>query len=177
MFELGPQDCGSVGVLQNVPIGERTIRVYLPAEYARSEERYPLLLVLSGGREGEPGALTLGKMDHSLDNLIGTSVAPLVVAFVPVLWPEHNPEAAGFARALAEELVPLLEKSYRTVGRTEARGIMGFLDTSFTAAYAVPVFILADFGPCLLFPLFLDLFELLHGHAFFFKTHLGTIAV
>ncbi len=117
---------------------ERQLRVYLPPGYDSSQERYPLLLVAAGGgRESDPDALALGEMDRSLDYLIGKSVAPLVVAFVPILWPEHNPGSPQFAKALAEELIPRLEQSYRTAARPQARGILGVHDCSFAALYAV----------------------------------------
>ncbi|MCP4662369.1 MAG: PQQ-binding-like beta-propeller repeat protein, partial [bacterium] len=90
---------------------ERQVRVYLPPGYDTSQERYPLLLVAAGGGRGEndPAPLALGRMDHSLDHLIGESVAPLVVAFVTLIWPDHNPGSPQFAKALAEELIPLLD--------------------------------------------------------------------
>ena len=118
---------------------ERQVRVYLPPGYDTSQERYPLLLVAAGGGRGEsdPDALALGEMDHSLDYLIGKSVAPLVVAFVPILWPDHNPGSPQFAKALAEELIPRIDETYRTAARPEARGIMGVHDCSFAALYAV----------------------------------------
>ncbi len=64
---------------------EREIKVYLPPGYDDGGERYPLLIVNNGLR-----ALEFGKMDHSLDNLIGRTVAPLIVALVPPvdLWRE-----------------------------------------------------------------------------------------
>ncbi|MCP4664682.1 MAG: hypothetical protein GY856_55575, partial [bacterium] len=74
---------------------------------------------------------------HSLDHLIGESVAPLVVAFVTLIWPDHNPGSPQFAKALAEELIPLLDHTYRTAARPQARGILGVHDCSFATTYAV----------------------------------------
>jgi outer membrane protein assembly factor BamB/enterochelin esterase-like enzyme len=111
----------------------REVQVYVPPGYDEDEERHGLLVVHPGDR-----ALTHGLMDRTLDNLIGKTVAPLVVAFVPqVQFGEGNSEIAEYSTALAEELVPLLEESYRTIGRPEARGVMGAGDGAVISLYAV----------------------------------------
>ncbi|MFQ5789874.1 MAG: PQQ-binding-like beta-propeller repeat protein [Acidobacteriota bacterium] len=125
---------------------EREVKVYLPPGYAEGEERYPLLIVNNGDR-----ALEYGKMDHSLDNLIGKSVAPIIVAFVglPIgreSWqesggPESLQEYGGpltgrNAQMLAEELVPHLDDKYRTISRPDARAIMGNGSGGLAALYA-----------------------------------------
>ncbi|MFQ5927930.1 MAG: alpha/beta hydrolase-fold protein, partial [Terriglobia bacterium] len=105
---------------------EREVKVYLPRGYSEGEERYPLLVVNDGVM-----ALVTGKMDHSLDNLIGKSVASVIVAFVDalpysIMWKEQGgPLTAKYAQMLAEELVPHLGAKYRTSPRPEARAIMG----------------------------------------------------
>ena len=75
---------------------EREVQVYLPPGYEEGEARYPLLLVNDGDN-----ALSQGEMDKSLDNLTGESIAPAIVAFVPVVsWRELNgSETADYARA------------------------------------------------------------------------------
>jgi enterochelin esterase-like enzyme len=111
----------------------REVQVYLPPGYDEDEARYGLLVVHTGDQ-----ALTHGLMDRTLDNLIGNTVAPVVVAFVPrVQFGEGNSEIAEYSTALAEELVPLLEASYRTIGRPEARGVMGAGDGAVISIYAV----------------------------------------
>jgi outer membrane protein assembly factor BamB len=100
---------------------EREVQVYLPPGYDDGDERYPLLIDLRGA-----DALEHGKMDHTLDNVIGESVAPLIVAFVPrEEYSEFGSEMAKFQQALAEELMPLLDGGYRTVTRPDARGLLG----------------------------------------------------
>jgi enterochelin esterase-like enzyme/outer membrane protein assembly factor BamB len=110
----------------------REVQVYLPPGYDEAKARYGLLVVHTGDQ-----ALTHGLMDRTLDNLIGKTVAPLVVAFVPqVQFEEGNSGIAEYSRALAEELIPLLEESYRTIGRPEARGVMGAGDGAVISLYA-----------------------------------------
>ena len=104
---------------------EREVAVYLPSAYDQGNERYPLLIVNNG-----IGALRFGKMDHTLDNLMESSIAPVIVAFVEQLsWPimvqEYGVLTGDYARMLAEELVPHLEAKYRTQQGPQATAIMG----------------------------------------------------
>ncbi|MCG8462956.1 MAG: hypothetical protein MI919_42265, partial [Holophagales bacterium] len=110
--------------------------VYLPPGYGEGESRYPLLLVNDGGEQ----ALSIGEMDRSLDNLIGKTVEPVIVAFVPASWRElGGSKAAEFTRAQAEELIPLLDETFRTDPRRESRAVLGqdpYGGASFAAIYA-----------------------------------------
>ena len=116
---------------------EREVQVYLPPGYAeggpRSLERYPLLVVNHGDQ-----ALSMGAMDRSLDNLIGKTVAPVIVAFVPRAdWPEYGgSETVEYIRAQVEELIPMLDGIFRTDPRPKARAIMGPGSAGFVAVFA-----------------------------------------
>ena len=85
-------------------------------------DRYPLLVVIDGEQ-----ARSNGEMDKSLDNLIGKTVAPMIVAFVPAVdWREFGgSKTVEFTRAQVEELIPLLDKTFRTDARRESRAVMG----------------------------------------------------
>ena len=111
---------------------EREIAVYLPPGYDEGSRRYPLLIVNSGDR-----ALRFGKMDVILDNLIGTQVEPLIVAFLPRRSSrEHGgAQALEYTRLIVEEVLPHLESTYRTEARASSRGIMGTGDGALAAAY------------------------------------------
>ncbi|MCP4663697.1 MAG: PQQ-binding-like beta-propeller repeat protein [bacterium] len=112
---------------------EREVQVYLPPGYDESADRYPLLLVQNGDE-----ALKSGLMDRTLDNLIGKSVAPLVVAFMPQgHFTELGSRAPEYAQAIAEELIPLLDSDYRTVARPEARAVVGTSFTGWMSFYLV----------------------------------------
>ncbi len=112
---------------------EREVQVYLPAGYGEGEARYPLLVVNHGDQ-----ALELGRMANTLDNLIGRSVAPVVAAFVPrASWPEFaGSQTAEYAKALAEELVPKLEQTFRTRPERAARAVMGPGSAGFASIFA-----------------------------------------
>ena len=102
---------------------EREVQIYLPPGYGEGDGRYPLLVVNDGDQ-----ALSLGEMDKSLDNLIGKTVAPVIVAFVPTrpIWRElGGSRTAEYTRAQVEELIPLLDTTFRTDARRESRAVMG----------------------------------------------------
>ena len=100
---------------------ERPITVYLPNEY-KPKKRYPLLICHDGSDYRK-----YASMIHVLDNLIHRKeVSPLIVAFTDGVHrnPEYaaNPKQAQF---LVEELLPALERKYRTASGPENRGLMG----------------------------------------------------
>ena len=118
---------GKRGSLETLPwkselLGnERELQIYLPPGYGEGTDRYPLLLVNDAAQ-----AISSGEMDKSLDNLIGETVAPIIVAFVPPLGGELGGlKTADYTRAQAEELIPLLDKTFRTDARRESRAVTG----------------------------------------------------
>jgi enterochelin esterase-like enzyme/outer membrane protein assembly factor BamB len=114
---------------------ERRIQLYLPADYAAaSDRRYPLLVVLHGNL-----ALEAGHLDVALDNLIaGGRVAPMIAVFVPpASYTEYvPPELDALVRMLAEELLPHLDRHYRTVDDPASRAVLGILDGGVAGLYA-----------------------------------------
>ena len=114
---------------------EREVQVYLPPGYGEGNGRYPLLVVNNGDE-----AVSIGEMDKSLDNLIGKRIAPVIVAFVSNAgWRElGGSKTAEYTRAQVEELIPLLDKTFRTDARRESRAVMGqdpYDGPSFAAMY------------------------------------------
>ncbi len=110
----------------------RQIQVWRPHGYGSdAEARYPLLIVNHGDN-----LLRGGLMRNTLDNLVGKSVAPVVVAFVPrVEGPEYGgPKVDDYVRFLTEELVPHIDRHYLT--DTANRAIMGPGSAGLTAVYA-----------------------------------------
>ncbi|MEM1205206.1 MAG: PQQ-binding-like beta-propeller repeat protein, partial [Acidobacteriota bacterium] len=88
--------------------GKVDVRVYVPAGYDGSgDTRYPVVFFHDATAE------TRGAVANSLDNLIGTSVEPVIAAFV-------NIQARGpnYGQVFAGEVVPFVDSTYRT--RTEA---------------------------------------------------------
>ncbi|MEM1179680.1 MAG: PQQ-binding-like beta-propeller repeat protein [Acidobacteriota bacterium] len=114
-------------VLEN----EREIKVYLPAGYEGGDDRYPLVMVNYGDE-----ALEQGRWAHSLDNLIGESVAPLIAVFIPrVNFNEYGPAVEQFTDAIASELLPTVDKRYRILSGPENRAMTGIASGAFASSY------------------------------------------
>ncbi len=104
---------------------ERRIDFYLPPGYDENpDQRYPVIYVHRGER-----ALSFGKMQTSLDNLIGKGVQPLIGVFI-----YHAPEAGNeyqgdgkdaYCKMVIEELIPYVDENFRTIAKPEARASLG----------------------------------------------------
>ncbi len=117
----------SSGILEN----ERAIKIYLPPGYDASEERYPLVVVHYGDQ-----ALDQGQWVNSLDNLIGSSVAPLIAVFLPrVDFDEYGPRLAQFTDAMAQELIPYVDAHYRTLPGAANRAMTGIASGGFASVF------------------------------------------
>ncbi len=110
----------------------REIKVWRPAGYGQDAvARYPVLVVNHGDN-----LLRGGLMRNTLDNLVGDLVAPLIAVFVPRLDPAEygGPNAGAYTRFLIDELLPHVDRHYRTDG--ERRAIMGPGSAGVAAVYA-----------------------------------------
>ena len=101
----------------------RQISVYLPPGYERSEERYPVVYVQDGDV-----SLSDGRFDRIVDNLLADrAITPLILCFVP---PDNRAveywiSEKEYAAFLTEELVPAIDKRYRTLAAPEHRAVAG----------------------------------------------------
>jgi outer membrane protein assembly factor BamB/enterochelin esterase-like enzyme len=92
------------------------LAVYLPAGYDAGERRYPVAFVHDG-----PGARQDGDWPTALDNLIGQRIEPLIAVFIgpaPALGPEYT-------QMFATELVPFIDREYRTAAAADRRANVG----------------------------------------------------
>lgn len=116
----------------------RRALVYTPAGYDDGQERYPALYLQHGGGEDERGWTTQGRMQFIMDNAIAASRArPMLVVMdcgqvltrrpgpgVPDLAAmEEN--AQLFGRVMIDDLIPMIDRVYRTVANREHRAMAG----------------------------------------------------
>jgi enterochelin esterase-like enzyme/outer membrane protein assembly factor BamB len=109
----------------------REIKVWRPAGYeADPEHRFPLLVVNHGDN-----LLRGGLFRNTLDNLVGASVEPIVVVFVPRAQPAEYGGAGvdGYASFLVDELIPHLERHYRL--DPTRRALLGPASSGVTSLY------------------------------------------
>jgi len=140
-----PDPAGDFYEIRDVPHGEvrerwyfasttgqwRRAYVYVPAEYdANPDKRYPVLYLQHGAGEDERGWAKQGRMNFIMDNLIAEGRAPpmLVVmeqgyAMVPA--ESGNGTVNAFPRLVIDDLIPMIDATYRTLPDREHRAMAG----------------------------------------------------
>jgi enterochelin esterase-like enzyme len=102
------------------------VNVYLPPKYDTSQGKYPVVYIHDGS-----AAQTQGQFATSLDYLIGRSVRPTIVVFIPrLLKTGSSSQYIGnqrdkYLETFVNDLIPAAEQKYRTVSTSEMRANMG----------------------------------------------------
>ena len=125
--------------------GIRRMHVYTPPGYETSRERYPVFYLLHGAGDVDDSWSSIGRAGFILDNLIAAGKAkPMIVVMpaghvngagaavggqVPAAAEQGMPGiGAGpdpFARDFLTDLLPYVEKNYRTLTDRQSRAIAG----------------------------------------------------
>ncbi len=110
----------------------RRLRVYTPPGYEQKKDtRYPVLYLLHGSGDNEATWTELGRAHLILDNLIAQGKARPMLIVMPdghALPPgSENRGRAGeaFEKDLLNEVIPLVERTYRVQADAEHRAIAG----------------------------------------------------
>lgn len=121
----------------------RRLTAYTPYGYETSKKtRYPVLYLLHGAGGDEEAWSSMGRTAQILDNLIEKGLAEPMIVVMPNGNPNQqaaqtfglptteldwrNPENRNlYVRSLVEEIVPFIEKNYRTVAKKSHRAIAG----------------------------------------------------
>ncbi|MBI3413957.1 MAG: esterase [Verrucomicrobia bacterium] len=109
----------------------RAYYVYTPPGYDRSRStRYPVLYLLHGNNDTAAGWTDAGKANFILDNLLaGKKAVPMIIVMpwghaIPYGRTNSN-NTVVFERYLMEEVIPQVEKKYRTARGRDNRAIVG----------------------------------------------------
>ena len=125
----------------------RRVYVYTPPGYRTGNGRYPVLYLLHGGGGDEDAWTTMGRAPQIFDNLIAQGKAkPMIVVMTngnanqiaaqgvttPTSPGQGGPAAAGgpvvslaFPKSLIADVIPYIDKTYRTIADRESRAIAG----------------------------------------------------
>jgi enterochelin esterase-like enzyme len=120
----------------------RRTHVYTPPDYDKSGgKRYPVLYLQHGSGENETSWAKQGRVSFILDNLISAkSATPMIIVMengMVASKPGEAPaEAAGggrggargnsaFEEVVTEDLIPMIDATYRTMANREQRAIAG----------------------------------------------------
>lgn len=123
---------------------ERRMYVYTPPGYEDGNEKYPVFYLLHGAGGDEDAWTTLGRTPYIMDNLIAAGKAkPMIVVMTngnawsaaapgeePAREDENSPDfsrmmRSGFEKSLVEDVIPYVEKHYRTLTDKDNRAIAG----------------------------------------------------
>ena len=115
--------------------------VYLPPNYMRDvQKKYPVFYLISGTTDTEEVYYKVGRVNYILDNLLAEKVAKEMIVVLPYGNPSKllpvMPTDQGmpqtrfggdvFSKDLINDLMPYIEKNYRTVNDSDHRAIGGF---------------------------------------------------
>lgn len=115
--------------------------VYLPPSYMTSyDKKFPVFYLISGTTDTEEVYYKVGRVNYILDNLIAEKAAKEMIVVMPYGNPAKllvgPPQGDGapqtrfgndyFSNDLINDLMPYVEKNYRTVNNRDNRAIGGF---------------------------------------------------
>ena len=114
--------------LANSSFAERgKFRVYLPPCYdTERTRRYPVLYLLHGASEDDEYWLLLGLADAADATIASRAIEPMIIV-MPDGGPSFSPAADGtsFDSYLVDDLVPQVDRRWRTTARRSGRAIGG----------------------------------------------------
>jgi len=116
----------------------RMVYVYTPPGYETSSTRYPTLYLMHGAGGNESSWVTGGRANLILDNLIAQGKArPMIVVMPygragqsttigpPAAASPADPNAPVFPNDVVEDVVPFVDKTFRTASGADNRAIAG----------------------------------------------------
>jgi len=131
----GPHGAVTHHFYHSAAIGDdRDFYVYTPPNYdSRRKDPYPVLFLLHGLGDDAAAWLNVGAANVILDNLINQAKAkPMIMVNTLGYGTPDGPRGAmgpqmipAFAKALLEEVLPQVEKSYHAAGDRNHRAIAG----------------------------------------------------
>jgi enterochelin esterase-like enzyme len=149
-----------VHTLQNVPhgtvsyryynspeLGTRPVVIYTPAGYETNPNaKYPVLYLLHGTTDNEETWTKVGRANIILDNLIAQSKAKPMIIVMPYgrAFPTISKSSGSlrnwdnlqeFKKDFFGNLMPFVEKNYRTINNKDNRAIAGFSGGGGTTMY------------------------------------------
>lgn len=120
--------------------GTNNAIVYLPPNYMMNrEKKYPVFYLISGTTDTEEVYYKVGRVNYILDNLLAQKAAKEMIIVLPygnpnkllatppaVPMPQNGFGGDVFSKDLINDLMPYIEKNYRTINNKDHRAIGGF---------------------------------------------------
>ncbi|WGK64978.1 alpha/beta hydrolase [Croceiramulus getboli] len=121
MLQLGIKD----NVYSNVLNENRAVVINLPEDYETSKESYPILYVLDGSNNNLLEAIQVTRKLNVKMIIVAIPNTDRDRDMMPLSTPTYtveHPEAEHFLAFLGEELLPYVEKNYRSNGQKDPTG-------------------------------------------------------
>lgn len=114
----------------------RHMHVYTPPGYTAGNDKYPVLYLLHGSGDSDDSWVTVGRAGFILDNLIADKKAKPMIVVMPLghihqsgqAGPRRrtsNTEPDEFVDDFVTDIMPYIEKNYRTVNDRDHRAVAG----------------------------------------------------
>jgi len=108
----------------------RRAHVYTPPGYMSGATKYPVLYLVHGAGDSDDSWTSVGHAQYILDNLIAAGKARPMIIVMPF---GHTPDRPGvdmlankdFGNDLLNDLIPQVEKSFRTLNTADNRAMAG----------------------------------------------------
>ena len=122
----------------------RQAHVYTPPGYMKDTKRYPVLYLVHGAGDSDDSWTSVGHANRILDNLIASGKAKAMIIVMPF---GHTPDRPGadmlsntdFGDDLIKDLIPLLDRDFRTIAKAESRAMAGLsMGGSHTIRFGLP---------------------------------------
>jgi S-formylglutathione hydrolase FrmB len=111
---------------------QRRMKVYLPPGYAKSAGRYPVVYFLHNAWWGPRQMAEDGRMQRLLERGIARGASkPFILVVADYTGPttgslyENSPVSGRWLDYTVGEVVPLVDRKYRTLARRESRAVVG----------------------------------------------------
>jgi len=103
--------------------------IYLPADYDRSERRYPVVYLLHGFTDDNTGWLQFGEVNRYADKAIADGIIPPMIIVMPngdsSFYINSYDGKEKYEDFFIKEFMPSIEKTYRIKAEKRYRGVAG----------------------------------------------------
>jgi enterochelin esterase-like enzyme len=150
-LEVPEKDADFYQAKDNIPHGEVRVRwyrsnitgkwrrahVYTPPDYDKNPQtRFPVLYLQHGAGENERGWIEQGRANFILDNLLAAGKAKPMIVVVDTGYASKpgvtaapggraNPATSAFEEVMINELIPMIDSTYRTIADVKHRAMAG----------------------------------------------------
>lgn len=125
---------------------ERKITIYLPPSYFTSNKKYPVLYLLHGSGDNHLNFVDEPKIYDTIQGLMDEGISTKQFREIIIVTPNEYTNATGsmYVNSAAtgnwedftvKELVSYIDKTYRTIAKSESRAIAGHSMGGFGAVY------------------------------------------